>query len=316
MSICPPGPADTIGAIQPHGCLIAIDTNWHSVRLASANLSHFFSLSPAEALGQPPERVLGSATVAALAKALTLGAPGVAIVSGRPDSAPSRLYATAHTTAQYVILEVEPLEGHFDDLPGLGAIWSARIAQANSEQAVLARLLRAFRVLTGFESVAMYGPGRDGRIERQTRDEAEDPIAPADGFPIDNTAAVPLLMIDSLAEPAGLIGTQGAAPDLSCCALRLAPLTIRAWLGQRQARTALALGLSEADRHWGVILCQDRRPRHLAPPLRHLLQQLAQTAAQRHALLHERREARHHRHFLGTGGVRDRRQWLRAAPGP
>ncbi|MFQ3790354.1 GGDEF domain-containing protein [Halomonas sp. A29] len=56
------------------------------------------------------------------------------------------------------------------------------------------------------------------------------------------------------------------------------------------------------------MICRDRQPRHLAPPLRYLLLQLIQLAALRSAMLHEKRETRHRYRLLHERNTK--LQWL------
>ncbi|MFW3615024.1 hypothetical protein [Billgrantia antri] len=103
-SVCPSAANATHGAIQPHGCLIGFDSDWRRVCLASANLPRFFGLASTEALGCPPERVVGAGATAALERALALGSPGISLparpAKWRLAAAPSFLSchrATHHT---------------------------------------------------------------------------------------------------------------------------------------------------------------------------------------------------------------------------
>ncbi|MCE8020928.1 diguanylate cyclase [Halomonas sp. MCCC 1A11036] len=284
-SVCPTVP-HTDATVQPHGCLLAFDNDWQSVCLASSNLSRFFGLSPAEALGRPPEQVLGADTVTALARALARGAPGITISSGNGTLQP--LYLSLHATGRHVILEVEPQEeetGH--DLPGLGYTWGTRIARASSTSELYAQLLQALHVLTGFASCTLLGQDHDGHDLR-----LEQKGIPIESVPctVDRSARVPLMLVDGQAKPAELFGSPGPLPDLSGCPLCLPPPKLRNWLSGRQARAALILDLHEATPGRSLVVCRDRQPRHLSPPLRHLLLQLTQVATLRRALLHEKQQ--------------------------
>ncbi len=300
-SVCPTVPA-TSASVQPHGCLIAFDNDWQGVCLASSNLSRFFGLSPAEALGHPPEQVLGADTVTALARAFARGAPGITIPSGRRDGTTQQLYLSLHATGRHVILEIEPQQEEPDqDLPGMGYTWGMRIARASNTSELYAQLMQAFYVLTGFESCTLLGQDYDGhdlRLEQQG--------FPIDPFPctVNRSARVPLMLVDGQAKPAELFGSPGPLPDLSGCPLCLPSLKLRDWLSGRQARAALILDLYEATPGRSLVICRDRQPRHLAPPLRYLLLQLIQTAALRRALLHEKQQTLHRYRLLHERNTR------------
>ncbi|MBA2779356.1 sensor domain-containing diguanylate cyclase [Billgrantia kenyensis] len=285
-SLSPSVPA-SVGTVQPHGCLIAFDSDWQGICLVSANLYPFFGLAPAKALGRPPETVLGAKTATALASALAKGAPGVTIPSGRAAS--QSLYASTHTTGQHVILEVEPQAGESHELPGLGYAWGARIAQAGSVDELHAQLLRAMHVLSGFETCMLSSSEHGMRS-------------------MTHCTNAPLMMIDSQARPVELLATPGPLPDLSSCPLCLPPSKLRPWLTRRQARAALILGLQKAAPGRRMVVCHDRQPRHLDPPRRHLLLQLVQLAALREALLQEKQTTRQRYRILHQRNTR--LQWL------
>ncbi|MGR2740371.1 diguanylate cyclase [Billgrantia sp. Q4P2] len=303
-SIRPSVPA-TSAAVQPHGCLIAYDSDWQGVCLASANLSRFFGLSPAEALGRSPEEVLGTDVATALAKALAMGLPGMTIPSGQAHVGSRYLYVSTYMARRHVILEVEPQEGKSHELPGLGYAWGTRITRASSVNELYDQLLRALHALTGFESCILHSHEYGGRSMRLGREGTRLEPLPSD---IGRCTNAPLMLIDSQAEPVELLAAPGPLPDLSHCPLCLPPPLLRTWLTGRQARAALILDLGETTPDRSLAICRDRQPRHLAPPLRHQLLQLIQTAALRRELLHQKRETQHRYRLLHERNTR--LQWL------
>ncbi|MGR4066765.1 diguanylate cyclase [Billgrantia sp. C5P2] len=303
-SICPSVPP-LRDAVQPHGCLMAFDSDWQGVSLASANLSRFFGLSPAEALGQPPEEVLGADTVTTLATALAKGLPGTTIPSGQADVSSRYLYVSAHMAGRHVILEVEPQEGEGHDLPGLGYAWGLRIARASSVKELYNQLLQALHALTGFESCTLHSHEYGGRSIRLGQAGTLLEPLPSE---VAHCGSAPRMLIDSQAEPIELLAAPGPLPDLSHCPLCLPPPLLRAWLTDRQTRAALILDLGETTPGRSLVICRDRQSRHLAPPLRHLLLQLIQLVVQREALLLEKRETRQRYRLLHERNTR--LQWL------
>ncbi|QOR40141.1 diguanylate cyclase [Billgrantia diversa] len=303
-SICPSAPP-LFDAVQPHGCLIALDSDWQGVCLASANLSRFFGMSPAAALGQPPEEVLGVDTVTSLAMTLAKGLPGMTILSRQADVSARHLYVSTHVAEAHVILEVEPQEGKGHDLPGLGYAWGMRIARASSVNELYDLLLRALHALTGFESCTLYSHEYGGRSIRLGQEGTLHEPFPSE---VSRCVSAPLMLIDSQAEPIELLAMPGPLPDLSRCPLCLPPPLLRTWLTGRQARAALILDLGETTPSRCQVICRDRQPCHLAPPRRQQLLQLVQLAALREALLHEKRETRHRHRLLHERNTR--LQWL------
>ncbi|MCC5881957.1 MAG: diguanylate cyclase [Halomonas sp.] len=294
-----------VEAVQPHGCLIAFDSDWQGIRLASANLSRFFGLTPAEALGQPPEKVLGANIATALASTLAKGAPGMTIPSGQAGVTSRHLYVSTQMTERHVILGVEPQPGDSHELPGLGYAWGMRIAQASSVSELYAHLLRALHALTGFESCTLYSHEYGGHSVRLGQEGTRfEPFPSAVG----RRTTAPMVLVDSRAEPIGLERAPGPQPDLSHSPLCLPPPSLMAWLSGRQARAALILDIDETTPGRSLAICRDRQPRHLAPPLRHLLLQLAQLAALRGTLLNQKRETRHRYRELHERNTK--LQWL------
>ncbi|WP_111413427.1 sensor domain-containing diguanylate cyclase [Billgrantia lactosivorans] len=303
-SISPSAPP-TCEAVQPHGCLIAFDSDGRGVRLASANLARFFGQSPAAALGQPLDAVLGGDTVAGVARALASGAPGFTIPAGQAQVTSRHLYLSTQRAGRHVILEVEPHEGMDDELAGLGYAWGLRIARADCVNELYHHLLGALHALTGFETCLLHSHEYGGRSIRLGQQGCRHEPFPID---VDRCTSSPLMLIDSQAEPSELLAAAGPLPDLSGCPLCLPPSPLRAWLAARQARAALILDLGETPPGRSLVICLDRRPRHLAPPIRHLLQQLIQLATLREALLHEKRETRQRQRLLHERNTR--LQWL------
>ncbi|NIC05800.1 sensor domain-containing diguanylate cyclase [Billgrantia bachuensis] len=295
-------------AVQPHGCLIAFDHDWQGVSLVSANLYRFFGLLPSEALGRPPEDVLGADIAMALATALTRGAPGMTIRPGRRDASGQGetdsppLYVSAHMTGQHVILEAEPLAEESHELPGIGCAWGARLARASSVNELHAQLLRALYALTGFDSCTLEHGGHS--LPQGNEGTRSEPFPSA----ADGCVNPSLMLVDGQAEPIELLAVPGPLPDLSPCPLCQPSPALHAWLCSRWARAALILELCETLPDRSLVICRNRQPRHLAPPLRQLLQQLVQLAALRGALLREKQETQHRYRLLHERNTK--LQWL------
>ncbi|SEF93601.1 diguanylate cyclase (GGDEF) domain-containing protein [Billgrantia desiderata] len=303
-SICPSAPV--VGeAVQPHGCLIAFDSDWQRVHLVSANLSRFFGSSASEALGRRPEQVLGADIATVLARTLAEGAPGRAIPSGQADVASRHLYVSTRLAGRYVVLEVEPLAAESHELPGLGHAWSTRLARAGSLHELHAHLLRALQALTGFESCTLHSHEYGGGSAQRGREGMRlEPFPSA----VERRIDPPLMLVDNQAKPVELLASPAALPVALPCSLRLPPPKLAGWLQGRQARAALILALHGVSPGQSLVVCRDRRPRHLPPPLRHLLQQLVQLAALRGALLHEQRETKYRYRLLHERNTK--LQWL------
>ncbi|WP_104204474.1 sensor domain-containing diguanylate cyclase [Billgrantia saliphila] len=300
---------DDTGVIQPHGAVVLVEPNWRAIFAVSANLARFLGLPPARALELTSRQLLGDAAIDALAAPLASRAdfrPAMTLSPADRPGAQTRLHVAAHAIDRGIVLELEPVTPPFDDLPRAGVHWSARIASASTEREVLTALTQALCSLTGFESMAAFTLGGDGRARRVAQIGAPDiagvpaACAAADGPEYAHRAGAPpcYLLADASADPVPLLYV-GVAPDLSQASLHLAP-ALRQQCRSRHVRAALTLRLDEARQSLGLVVCQDRQPRHLAPALRDVLLQLAQVAAQRCALLRERLSSRRRQDLLGA----------------
>ncbi len=303
-------PARTAGAIQPHGCLIVVDQRWRRVTLTSANLVRFLGKAPADVLGRPPSALLGATPINQLAARFGKIIAGPVNASCRLETATQPLHVTAHGVSTRIILELEPFGDPTDNLSERVAGWSTRISGADSPPEVLALLRQAICELTGLETAEVYRIDDDGELQPLSTDEASGgrrltccpfPAALTHPTACLFSDATPLRVIaDTNASPVPLAGEGAADLDLSQAVLREAPADERCWLRQIKAHTALSINLYDGQRRWGLIACHGPRPRYLAPTLRHLLQLLAHTAFQRHALLLEREESLRRRQFLAV----------------
>lgn len=312
-SYCPRVLAETAGTIQPHGCLIVVDQRWRSVTLTSTNLNRFLGQAPADVLGRSPSAVLGSVPIGLLASRFGNGEEGRASnATCRLEITPQPLHVTAHGVATSIVLELEPCGNLTDNLTERVAGWGSRIAGADCPGRVLSLLLAALRELTGLETAEAYRIDNGGHLQRLAADDASGQVHNAcSAFPAGLphptgslfSGSTPLRMIaDTAASPVPLTGPGAAALDLSRAVLRSIPTHDRHWLRQLQAHTALVINLYDGQRRWGLIACHGRQARYLPPSLRHLLQLLAHTAFQRHALLQERAESLRRRQLLAIAG--------------
>ena len=137
LTTCDWEPIHLIGAVQPHGCLIAFGEHDHRIAYASANTMDYLGVSHDAVLGSPAQNVLGHACLDALfdrpldASEPQLLRPWFAEIT--PLAGASRkLELVAHRNNGHIVLECLSTKEH------PGAIWQEEIAR----QRVISELVR------------------------------------------------------------------------------------------------------------------------------------------------------------------------------
>ena len=167
LTNCDREPIHILGAIQPHGQLIALSTDWLIARV-SANI--------AELLGKPADALLGAPLLDIFTgDAVHAIRNRVALLRG-PDSV-ERLYGldlvgdgrkhdvALHLSGGQVVIETEPAQADEGDTAGTIRTMMARLDQAGDMQAFLRESARQVRAITGFDRVMVYRFAADGSGE-------------------------------------------------------------------------------------------------------------------------------------------------------
>ncbi|WP_163577658.1 sensor domain-containing diguanylate cyclase [Halomonas faecis] len=261
-------------AIQPCGCLMAVDRQWRRIRLASTNLADFLDLPQTDVLSLSPHQLLGASLIEALQHQLSR--PSTPRASRRLTGRRRSLLVTAHGSAVTATLEIEPLENLDDDLTGRGVAWGRRFDACHDPQQLESVLLQAVQEITGHAHACIrYCTPGAGGLE----------------------AGTGLRMVaDTQAKPVPLIGDTTVDASLAFHAL---PDRQARQLRRRAVRSVLAFPLhDETPASGGLLIGYSAIPRYLAPPVRQLLQLVAQAAWQRHQLLEERSNLRRRQRLL------------------
>jgi diguanylate cyclase (GGDEF)-like protein/PAS domain S-box-containing protein len=275
------------GAIQSWGAMLIAGEADLIVRFASANLADFIEFSAAEALGRPLSAVLDAATLAALLGAGTgEPAPGAVTTFDRAIPGHPPCAVACHRLNGVLTIEIErPAEG---EGPAAAGTWSdARVVvEALRAATTLDSLLNVatteMRRATGFDRSMAYrfDPAGHGEIVAEDCAVSLVPFLglhyPASDVPrqarrlylrqrvrvIEDSeaAAVPLLRAPGI----------GAAADLSLAALRTTSPIHLEYMRNMGVRASISISLTVDGVLWGMLVCHDRGPRHLAPPTRAL----------------------------------------------
>ena len=165
LANCAREPIHIPGAIQPHGCLLALERHSLNIVQASANAESCVGVAPALLLGRPVTEILPERESELLLAALTASslADGNAIglhLAGRQYD------ATLHRSAETIILELEPAEAAHAGLLRSGLDQALkRLARCDSFDALVDVTAHTVNELTGFDRVMVYRFDSDGHGE-------------------------------------------------------------------------------------------------------------------------------------------------------
>lgn len=283
LSLCEQEPIRIPGAIQPHGWLLVLDgktlallahgANWHAEQAAQARAA--LPLAALEAL--TPE------TAPVTVGEITLDDP-------------TRLSATAHRTAQHVIVEFEAAAGReLGEAPiySLSRIFLPRLQQAGEVLELAALAAEEMKRLTGFGRCLVYrfDEAGHGEVLAEQIDEGYDSYSghhfPASDIPQQardlyvlnqfrlipeaNYTPVPLVCIAANLAPAAI--------DLSQAQLRSVSPVHLEYMRHMGTRASMSVSIVIGGKLWGLISCHDHGPRHLSAAVRRACEHMGQLLA-------------------------------------
>jgi light-regulated signal transduction histidine kinase (bacteriophytochrome) len=287
LSACDTEPIHVIGAVQPHGALIAADGNTLVVEYASGNIGQFLSVEAQDCIGRPLTEVLGLDNVAALrARPLEplrpdLLKPWFLTVTSGPRE--RRLECFPHYHEGKVILEFVPFE------EGPAQVWEEdllrqRIISELIKPETLPELARIsaeiVREVTGFDRVMIYrfADDKHGEVIAESTSRPDSFLGlhyPASDIPdparlhfvlnvirtIPDINAVPSPIF---ARGGGMADAAHHAPlDLTYSKLRaVAPVHIE-YLNNMGVGASMSISLISNDDLWGLVACHHYGPLRL-----------------------------------------------------
>ncbi len=282
LSSCDREPIHLIGAIQPHGALIAADGPDQLIGYASANTFAVLGIAPDELLGRPLAELLPQGDLDALARRhLQPRRPelfkSVVLDVAPPGDAPRRLECLPHSNGGTTILEFVEKEATDPD-PWLEGDLRQRIIAELVRPGTLAELAQLsaeiLREVTGFDRVMIYRFAEDkhGEViaESTVRPDsflglhypASDIPDPARRHFVLNAVRT-IVDIEAPAVPIRAAG--GLAPlDLTFSKLRaVAPVHIE-YLGNMGVRASMSISLVTDNELWGLVACHHYGPRRVS----------------------------------------------------
>lgn len=282
-----------IGKIQPHGCLIVLDTDaQHTILQVSTNISSFFDVTPEEALGQSFSYLVEEDQERAIRQMLFCEEEGprasLLIYSIFSDDV-LQLQSTAHRSGDVWLVECELIESPFEmqevlDLfnPVRAALWKFEAVQ--DDVSYFAEVADLVQQVTGFDRVMIYrfDAQWEGEVIAESRTAVMESYLgnrfPAGDIPAQARALYTRnllrLVADVNARPVAtfpLLNPKTEAPlDLSFSVLRaFAPVHVD-YLRNMKVGASLSISLLRQGHLWGLIACHHAKPRCVSHPVREI----------------------------------------------
>ena len=299
---CDTEPIHLSGAVQPHGCLLAVAPRTRTIDVASANLAEFLGRDARTALGATLDDVLGPVLgqrISALnatadlteVNPLTVEVPG-------PDADPAgespqgadtppvpRFELVLHRSGDRLVLEFEPAEAISDD--GLVAFYQAasrtmsRLHELGDVTSLCELAVTQLRLLTGYDRVMMYRFDQDahGEVIAEARRPDSEPFLglhyPAGDVPRQARLLYLRTWLRLISDvgyhPVPLLcaGPGGAQEvDLSQSVLRsVSPLHLR-YLRNMGVGATMTVSVVVEGRLWGMIAFHHDGPKRVSHHVR------------------------------------------------
>jgi two-component system, chemotaxis family, sensor kinase Cph1 len=286
LSSCDTEPIHVIGAVQPHGALLAIDEASWRIGYASLNIATFLGVGADEVLGRPLGEVLGEGNAAVLATRdleplrPDLIKPWFLEMPGMPAL---RLECFPHRHDGHVILEFVPF------VPGPALVWEEdllrqRIIAELIKPETLGELARVgadiIREVTGFDRVMIYRFAADkhGEVIAESTVRPDSFLGmhyPASDIPDPARRHFTLNVIRTIpdinAVPSPIVTLSGDVADaghenpldLTFSKLRaVAPVHVE-YLNNMGVAASMSISLTANDHLWGLVACHHYSTLHL-----------------------------------------------------
>lgn len=282
LANCAREPIHIPGAIQPHGCLLALERHSLNVVQASANSEAFIGIAPASLIGRPVTEILPAHEADLLLAALT--APSLADGNAIGLRLAGRQFdATVHSSGDSIVLELEPAETAHAGLLRRGLDQALkRLAGCESFDALLDVTARTVHELTGFDRMMVYRFDSDdhGEVVAEVKAGEMDPYLglhyPESDIPrqarelylrswvrcIPDARYTPVPLVPAL-------GPDTSKPlDLGIAVLRSVSPVHREYMANMGVQASMNVSLIVAGRLWGLISAAHRTPRSVPWRLR------------------------------------------------
>jgi diguanylate cyclase (GGDEF)-like protein/PAS domain S-box-containing protein len=274
---CAAEPIHHVGAIQPHGALVAVQDE--RIAFASANLADFLGVAPEAAIGGSLHGIIGETACQALKQAAGReeATPGTPVLIDLPDGPKTTLAAEIHISGDLRVVEFEPaLKGaRFEAM--MGSVQAVLWGEVTPEgwDGYLQSVTDRMRATTGFDRVMVYRFDHrwDGEVIAESRNARFGSLLghrfPAADIPAQARALYERTLVRALsdvdAEPVPVLPSRhqdtGAPLDMSLSLLRaMSPVHLQ-YLRNMGVRATLTVSLLAGGKLWGLIACHHSVPR-------------------------------------------------------
>ncbi len=286
LDTCEHEPIHLIGAVQPHGALVAIDYESHLITYASANTAEFVGRAPEAIMGKPISDLIGKENARAMpdfpAETTTpeLLKPWFIELSGL-DGTPHQIECLPHRNKNHIILEfmqpqLAPATVWEDEILRREIISELIKPDALSELAAVSA--RIIRDVTGFDRVMIYKFAEDkhGEVIAESTNRPDSFLGlhyPASDIPDPARRHFTLNVMRSIPNINGehipILGMSGEVAnaesdtplDLTFSKLRaVAPVHVE-YLNNMGVGGSLSISLITNGELWGLVACHHYRPR-------------------------------------------------------
>jgi chemotaxis family two-component system sensor kinase Cph1 len=276
LTTCDREPIHIPGAIQPHGVLLALDSDLR-VAMVSANSERLLGVASDDAIGAELDDVIGDGPAKHVATRLEAHLPSTPLVLTLEDLPPTAALAgvevdiRVHRSGDRIVVEVESLGASgavaLSYHSARGAM--ARLSSADSVTALTGHLAHEVRELTGFDRVMVYRFDQDwnGEVVAEDRRSDLNPFLglhyPATDIPAQArrlyTVNWTRLIADVGYAPVPLhpvLDPATDAPlDLSHSTLRsVSPIHLE-YLSNMGVTASMSVSLVIDDQLWGLVAC-------------------------------------------------------------
>ncbi|SEM25086.1 Bacteriophytochrome (light-regulated signal transduction histidine kinase) [Roseovarius tolerans] len=289
LETCDREPIHLIGAVQPHGALIAIDGERFTVEFASRNTASFIGLGPEQILGKDIARLIGETNARHL-RSLTLGRSTPDLLSPwflsfpGPDGTRIDLECLPHRSNGHIVLELlhpEPAPARVWEDEYLRREFISELVTPGALEDLANASARIIRDVTGFDRVMIYRFAEDkhGEVIAESTNRPDSFLGlhyPASDIPdparrhflLNVVRAIPDInseRVPIISRKGGVADAQSASPlDLTFSKLRaVAPVHVE-YLNNMGVAASLSISLVTNNQLWGLVACHNYEPREIS----------------------------------------------------
>ena len=282
LANCAREPIHIPGAIQPHGCLLALHRQSLNVVQASANSESFIGVAPGSLIGRPVTEFLPAQEADLLLAALT----GPSLADGNAIGlhlADRQFDATVHRSEDVIVLELEPAETAQAGLLRWGLDQALkRLARCETFDTLVDVTARTVHELTGFDRMMVYRFDSDGHGEVVAEvkagemdsylglhyPESDIPRQARDLYLRSWVRCIPDARYTPVALVPALRPDTGRPLDLGTAALRSVSPVHLEYMANMGVQASMNVSLIVAGRLWGLISAGHRTPHSVPGRLR------------------------------------------------